>query len=199
MCSIEKIPAMAKKTESTFINMFLSLLIFTGVASFALAGVYNITKEPIAKVEKLKKENAIKEVIPEFDTIVTRDIAVPGQERPVSISEGYMGGVLAGAAVQTFSLKGYSGLIELMVGFDSASCITKIEVLQQKETPGLGTKMETPEFREQFYGKNPSEFRIKVKKDGGDVDAITAATISSRAFCDAVQRACDVYNKEGGK
>jgi electron transport complex protein RnfG len=72
-------------------------------------------------------------------------------------------------------------------------------VLQQKETPGLGTKIETPEFREQFYGKNLSEFQLNVKKDGGDVDAITAATISSRAFCDAVQRAYDTYQKEGGK
>ncbi len=190
---------MAKKTESTFINMFLSLFIFTGVASFALAGVYNITKEPIAKVEKLKKENAIKEVIPEFDTIVTREVALPDQVRPIAISEGYKDGIPAGAAVQTFSMKGYSGLIELMVGFDTAFCITRIEVLQQKETPGLGTKMETPEFKEQFFGKNPAEFRLKVKKDGGDVDAITAATISSRAFCDAVQRAYDTYKKEGGK
>lgn len=190
---------MAKKTESTFINMFLSLLIFTGIASFALAGVYNITKEPIAKVEKLKKENAIKEVIPEFDTIITRDITIPDQARPVGITQGYKDGTPAGIAVQSYSLKGYSGLIELMVGFDTASCITKIEVLQQKETPGLGTKMGNPEFKEQFYGKDPSEFRLKVKKDGGDVDAITAATISSRAFCDAVQRAYDVYNKEGGK
>jgi electron transport complex protein RnfG len=190
---------MAKKTESTFLNMFLSLFIFTGVASFALAGVYNITKEPIAKVEKLKKENAIKEVIPDFDTVITSDITIPDQARPVSISEGFKDSVPAGVAIQSFSLKGYSGLIELMVGFDTASCITRIAVLQQKETPGLGTKMDAPKFKEQFYGKDPSEFRLKVKKDGGDVDAITAATISSRAFCEAVQQAYDAYKKEGGK
>lgn len=190
---------MAKKTESTFINMFLSLLIFTGVASFALAGVYNITKEPIAKVEKLKKEYAIKQVIADFDTIFAHEATMPDQARPIGISEGYKDNIPVGVAVQTYSLKGYSGLIELMVGFDTTACITKIEVLQQKETPGLGTKMETPEFKGQFYGKDPSVFRLKVKKDGGDVDAITAATISSRAFCDAVQRAYDTYKKEGGK
>jgi electron transport complex protein RnfG len=190
---------MAKKTESTFINMFLSLLIFTGVASFALAGVYNVTKEPIAKVEKLKKEYAIKQVIPDFDTVFTREVTIPDQARPIGITEGLKDDIPVGAAVQTYSMKGYSGLVELMVGFDTNACITKIEVLQQKETPGLGTKIETPEFREQFYGKNLSEFQLKVKKDGGDVDAITAATISSRAFCDAVQRAYDTYQKEGGK
>jgi len=190
---------MAKKTESTFINMFLSLFIFTLVASFALAGVYNITKEPIAKVERLKRENAIKEVISDFDTIVTQEVAIPDQVRTLNITRGYKENVPVGTAVQTYSLKGYAGLVELMVGFDTSARITKIEVLQQKETPGLGTKMATPGFREQFYGKDPSEFKLKVKKDGGDVDAITAATISSRAFCDAVQRAYDTYKKEGGK
>ncbi len=190
---------MAKKTESSFINMFLSLLVFTAIGSFALAGVYNLTLEPIAKVEKLKKENAIKQVIQEFDTITTTSISVPDQIRPLGITRGYKGDSLIGVAVQTYSMKGYSGLVELMVGFDTSDCITKIEVLQQKETPGLGTKMETPEFKEQFSGKDPSEFILKVKKDGGDVDAITAATISSRAFCDAVQRAYDTYKNEGGK
>ncbi|MBP6977758.1 MAG: RnfABCDGE type electron transport complex subunit G [Bacteroidales bacterium] len=190
---------MAKKTESSFINMFLSLLIFTAIGSFALAGVYNLTKEPIAKVEKLKKESAIKQVIQDFDTLVTETVSIPDQPRPLGLTRGYRNDSIVGSAIQTYSLKGYSGLIELMVGFDTSDCITKIEVLQQKETPGLGTKMETPEFKEQFYGKDPSEFKLKVKKDGGDVDAITAATISSRAFCDAVQRAYDTYKNEGGK
>ncbi|HNS17222.1 MAG TPA: RnfABCDGE type electron transport complex subunit G [Bacteroidales bacterium] len=189
---------MAKKTESTFINMFLNLLIFTAVGSFALAGVYNITLEPIARVEKLKMEYAIRQVIQDFDTVVTDTLILPDQARPIGMITGYKKDSLVGVAIQTYSKKGYSGLIELMVGFDTNDFITKIEVLQQKETPGLGTKMETPEFKEQFYGKNPAEFKLKVKKDGGDVDAITAATISSRAFCDAVQRAYDTYKNEGG-
>ncbi len=71
------------------------------------------------------------------------------------------------------------------------------EDLDHKETPGLGTKMTEPEFKEQFTGKNPAEFTLKVKKDGGPVDAITAATISSRAFCDAVQRAYNTLQKGG--
>jgi electron transport complex protein RnfG len=69
-----------------------------------------------------------------------------------------------------------------------------ISVLQHKETPGLGTKMTEEKFLVQFRGKNPGSFPLKVKKDGGQVDAITAATISSRAFCDALQRAYDALN-----
>ena len=74
-----------------------------------------------------------------------------------------------------------------------------ITVLEHKETPGLGTKMTEPLFKNQFIQKNPSEFILKVKKDGGPVDAITAATISSRAFCDAVQRAYNTLQKGGSK
>ena len=97
-------------------------------------------------------------------------------------------------------MKGFSGKIELMVGFLDDGTIENTAVLMHKETPGLGDKMDQKksDFSLQFIGKNPVDFKLKVKKDGGDVDAITAATISSRAFCDAVQRAYDVFEKEGG-
>jgi electron transport complex protein RnfG len=82
-----------------------------------------------------------------------------------------------------------------MAGFKPDGTIIGISVLNHKETPGLGTKITEPEFKEQFTGKNPGEFILKVKKDGGQVDAITAATISSRAFCDAIQRAYNTIQK----
>jgi len=84
-----------------------------------------------------------------------------------------------------------------MAGFMPDGTIAGISVLDHKETPGLGTKMTEPGFKGQFTGKNPGEFMLKVKKDGGQVDAITAATISSRAFCDAVQRAYNTLQKGG--
>jgi Na+-translocating ferredoxin:NAD+ oxidoreductase subunit G len=87
----------------------------------------------------------------------------------------------------------------LMVGLLPDGSINNISVIQQNETPGLGTKMKEPKFKDQFNKKNPSEFKFKVKKDGGHVDAITAATISSRAFCDAVDRARRNYQMKGGK
>ena len=67
-------------------------------------------------------------------------------------------------------------------------------MLEHKETPGLGSKI-ADNFKEQFDGKNPAAFSLKVRKDGGDVDAITAATISSRAVCDALSRAFQAYEE----
>jgi electron transport complex protein RnfG len=108
-------------------------------------------------------------------------------------------GGIVGYAVSTYSKKGFSGNISLMAGFKTDGTIINITVLAQKETPGLGTKMTEPAFKNQFNDKNPSDFGLKVKKDGGQVDAITAATISSRAFCDAMDRAYNTLQKGGQK
>jgi electron transport complex protein RnfG len=80
-----------------------------------------------------------------------------------------------------------------MVGLDSSGAILNIQVLQHAETPGLGSKMTLPAFVKQFLGKNPQDKPLKVKKDGGDVDAISGATITSRAYSEAVQLASDTY------
>jgi electron transport complex protein RnfG len=86
-----------------------------------------------------------------------------------------------------------------MVGILADGTLKNISVLQHAETPGLGSKMSEPAFKDQFNDKRADSFNFKVKKDGGDVDAITAATISSRAFCDAVNRALSTFenNKRG--
>ncbi len=188
---------MAKK-ESTFLNMFVTLLVVTAVSSLALAGVYNITLEPIARVKKEKREKAIKEVLPDFDSLAMKDVIPEEAEKPLNLNYARQGEELIGVAIQSYTFKGYSGLIEVMVGFLPDGTINKVAVLTQKETPGLGTKITSDAFKEQFYGKNPASFKVKIKKDGGDVDAITAATISSRAFCDAVNRAYQTFEKEGG-
>jgi len=88
-----------------------------------------------------------------------------------------------------------------MVGFAPDGTILRVAVLEHKETPGLGDKIDKSrsDFSVQFEGKNPESFKLSVKKDKGDVDAITASTISSRAFCDAVSRAYSAYIKEGRK
>jgi electron transport complex protein RnfG len=82
-----------------------------------------------------------------------------------------------------------------MVGFKPDGTIQNIEVLEQKETPGLGTKMKDEKFLSQFRDKNPSNFNLKVSKDGGEVDALTGATITSRAFGEAVQMAYNEFMK----
>lgn len=192
---------MAAKTQSTFINMVVVLTVVTAFAGFALGSVYNLTKEPIAIAKQKKLNNAIKAVLPEFDTIKMIKEPVEGTTDSLQFYVASKDGQIIGTAVETFTMKGFAGLVKLMVGFLPDGSIHNISVLEHKETPGLGTKMSTPKFKDQFIGIQPASFKLKVKKDKGDVDAITAATISSRAFCDAVQRAYDTYeqNKGGNK
>lgn len=91
--------------------------------------------------------------------------------------------------------KGYSGKIEVVVGVLPDNSIRAIKVLKQNETPGLGSKVNTPEFLNQFSGKTLDSYNFKVKKDGGDVDAITAATVTSRAASEAIELALKAVKK----
>ena len=106
-------------------------------------------------------------------------------------------GKVVGYAVETFSKNGFNGHIRLIVGFKTDGSIHNISVLSQNETPGLGAKISEKgsKFVAQFSGKNPDSFKLFVKKDGGDVDAITASTITSRAFTEAVNLAYKIFNE----
>ncbi len=196
---------MASKKESSFINMVLTLFIVTAVAALTLGGVYTVTKEPIALAKQKKLKEAVKAVLPDFDNEPSDN----PEKRLIDndtlyFYHGMKNGEWVGTAVETFSDKGFGGRIRILVGFDPEGNIHDITVLEHQETPGLGDKMEKKKSYDkktglswisQFIGTNPSEFKLLVKKDGGDVDAITAATITSRAFCDAVQRAYDGFTQ----
>lgn len=189
------------KTESTFKNMVLSLTLISLTAAVCLGFVYEYTKEPIALSNLNKKLDAIKQVVPEFNNNPNDErYKLPtGDGDSLEIYPAKKDDVIVGYAVNTYTNNGFSGYIGLMAGFKPDGSIINITVLEQKETPGLGTKMAEPKFREQFNTKNPEQFLLKVKKDGGQVDAITAATISSRAFCDAIQRGYNTLQKGGTK
>jgi Na+-translocating ferredoxin:NAD+ oxidoreductase subunit G len=189
------------KTESTFKNMLLSLTLISLGASAALGYVYKFTKDPIEAAKLNKKLDAIKMVVPEFNNNPNSDMYLlpTGEGDSLEIYPAKKDNEIVGYAVKTYSKKAFSGQIGLMAGFKPDGTIVSITVLEQKETPGLGTKMTEPGFKDQFNGKNPSDYTVKVKKDGGKVDAITAATISSRAFCDAVNRAYNTLKKGGLK
>jgi len=189
------------KTESTFRNMVLSLTLISMGASACLGFVYELTKGPIELSILNKKLDAIKQVVPEFTNNPNDEMfRLPtGEGDSLDIYPAKRDGEIIGYAISTYTKKGFSGNISLMAGFNPDGTIINITILEQKETPGLGTKMAEPAFKEQFNGKNPAEFSLKVSKDGGPVDAITAATISSRAFCDAVQRAYNTLQKGGQK
>jgi electron transport complex protein RnfG len=183
---------MAKK-ESTFLNMTLTLFIVTAVAAVALGFVYNFTKDPIeqAKAEKLKV--AINMVVPgaEKGEIIETSVPSPDGGDDLSLYKVVVDGEWIGTAVKSYTNKGFGGYMSVMVGFDTNGIIIDNNVLEHKETPGLGDKSDKAKssWNEQFKGKDPASYKLSVKKDGGDVDAITAATISSRAYCDAIQRA----------
>ncbi|MDZ7777953.1 MAG: RnfABCDGE type electron transport complex subunit G [Bacteroidales bacterium] len=179
--------------------MILTLLLVASIAGLALGGVYVFTKEPIAKAKRAKLNNALSQVLPEFDTTKTHQVTPADGQEPLTFYVAYKGDERVGTAVETYTNKGYSGKIEIMVGFSSDMTILNTAVLKHAETPGLGDKMTKAksDWSNQFKGKNPENFQLSVTKDGGDVDAITAATISSRAFCDAVERAYKTYKKGG--
>lgn len=180
---------MAKK-PSTLINMVVALLVITAVSGGLLGLVYGMTKDTIAEVDQKKNAAAIAEVLGTDENSRLETVTI--DDLTYNLAYDAQGNLL-GAAVKTFSNAGFSGRIELMVGLLADGTINKVSVLQQSETPGLGANMVNPKFKDQFDGKNPASFKLSVTKDGGDVDAITAATISSRAFSEAVQLACDGF------
>lgn len=187
--------------ESSFKNMVLSLTFISLGAAACLGFVYELTKKPIELSNLNKKLDAIKQVVPEFNNNPNAEMyRLPtGEGDSLDVYPAKMNDEIVGYAVSTYTGKGFSGRVELMAGFRPDGTIINISILLQKETPGLGTKMAEPEFKDQFMGKNPGDFELKVRKDGGPVDAITAATISSRAFCDALQRAYNTLQKGGQK
>ena len=182
------------KKESTFLNMTIALFVITIIAGASLGFINDITLEPKAKAKLERKVKAIKLVLEEFNNNPVEEVLMLKSKKAkdsIEIYSGMMDNNPIGTAVIGASEKGYSGLVKLMVGFNPDESIKNIVVLEQKETPGLGTKMKDEKFMRQFRGKNPSGFNLKPAKDGGDVDALTGATISTRAFCEATQMAYD--------
>ena len=212
------------KTESTLINMVLALLIITAIAGGSLGMVYKVTKEPIEQAKMAKQQKAIQEVVPGFDNDPAAEMYVlkSKQGYDLKVFPCKKGDELLGVAISTKTDKGFSGEFKVMVGLKPDGTIINYSVLEHKETPGLGSKMQEwfrpgeakAEAKEEessklfewvfgkksagggnnsVLGKNPKSTKMTVSKDGGDIDAITAATISSRAFLDAIMTAYDTY------
>lgn len=182
-------------------RMIASLGTVTIVAAGLLGGVYSLTRDPIAEAERNKRTEAIQAVLPEFDNDVVADavtLTLEGDDRPVTIYPAKRGGIPAGAAIQTYSPDGFSGEITIMVGIGADGHVTGYEVLSHAETPGLGAKM-GDWFRDSrghrsVIGLDPQNASFRVVKDpGGEIDGITAATITSRAFLGAIRRASAAY------
>ncbi len=170
--------------------MILSLFGITLVASAGVAGVHEMTKEPIAEAQRVAVEMSLMAVLPEFDSSEKESLTV--DDLPIEVYTATKDGEVVGYAVQSCTKLGYSGLITLMVGVDTEGSLLGVSVLGHNETPGLGAKMvdEGNSLVTGVMGKNLTDIdRLRVRKDGGDVDALTGATITSRAYIDAIKRA----------
>ena len=179
---------MVQKKDSVK-TMVVVLTVTCMVAGICLSFTYNQTKDAIAQAELDAQLRSVRTVLPPFDgepEVITR--VINGKEKTLYI--GRKNGVIVGVAISSTSL-GYGGTLKILVGIRPDGTITGIELLQHKETPGLGAKASSSDFLTQFKGKflTQSTDEIKVKKDGGDIDSITAATITSRAVAKAATTA----------
>ena len=177
-----------KKLESSFMNMVIVLTVITVVAAACLGAMNNATAEPIAASKKAKQEAAIKAVLPEFASVEEDNV------NDQKIFRAYnANGEIVGIAIETAEL-GFGGDITTMVGFDTNGVLFEYSLLQHAETPGLGSKLfDWFKVKSDIRGAGADKMPLRVSKDGGEYDAITAATISSRAFLNSINKAYETY------
>lgn len=185
--------------KSSLKNMVLVLFCISLIASLCLGLVNMITEGPIAAAKEKAKQEALMQVLPEFDE-VKADSTYTVDKLEIPTYKAMKGDKVVGYAIESATKNGFSGEVKLMVGFDTKGTILNVNVLKQAETPGLGAKMveEGNPLLTSIKGKKAAKTNLAVKKDGGDIDALTAATISSRAYAEAVSRAYAVFKVAAG-
>ncbi len=177
-------------------RLIVALTITCLVSALALAAIHGLTEVPIQEQKRLAKMRAIQEVLPPFDNdpvestrqILLEDNEV-GAQKELTVYLGIKEGEITGLAFPVFG-EGYGGLIHVMVGINLQGKLSGVKVLEHLETPGLGAKIEEASFTDQFKGKSLDNSllvngNLAVKKDGGDLDALTGATISPRGVASA--------------
>ncbi len=178
------------------LSLILALTLVSGLAGGLLALTDRVTREPIAQSRRAEMLDAIRRVLPPYDndpSVSTCAVTDAGQAWTFYVAR--QDGRFAGAAFEAASDQGYSGRIRILVGVRADDTLNGLEILEQAETPGLGARIGEPDFLRQFAGRPVADTRWAVKKDGGDVDAITGATISPRAVVDALKRGLEVYRR----
>ena len=174
--------------QSTLKNMALCLTLVCLICSAVLGVAYAVTLEPVKAAQVAKTNKAIAQVLPEFadDNVAEQSVTVEGVEYTYyHPSSGY-------AVISV--VNGFGGALSVMVGITEDGKVYNTSVISHSETPGLGAKCQSDEgFLGQFRGFDPASARLAVTKDGGDIDAITASTITSRAYTLAVANAVKVF------
>ena len=178
--------------KSSLKNMIVVMLGITLVCSAAVGGVYSLTFATIEKAKAAKLTSAFGEVLPAFEELTCESIELNGEM--MNLNTATSAGQIVGYAVES-SANGFGGAIKMVVGFDANGAITGLKVLEHSETPGLGSLIVNVgnALESSLLGRRPADMTLKVSKDGGDVDALTAATITSRAYVAAVERAFNTY------
>lgn len=180
------------------LQLVLSLTIISAVCAAVLAVVNSITKERIANLATLKANNAAKAVLPKG--VVALDTRKDPADKAIEVFVAYSDAArktVCGYAVPGSDPNGYGGTIRLMVGLTPDRKVITYQALYASETPGLGAKLTDKDFVKQFPGKGAAA--LAVKKDGGEIEAITGATITSRAVCNAIIDACRRVDRVEGK
>lgn len=189
-----------KKLESTITNMVVVLVGVALITGGILAYVNHVTEEPIKQQAQKTLADGIKAVMGGVELTVAKDDTVKqnivGKEMTFVIHETVgLDNRPLGAAVESTS-GGFGGDLKVLVGFDTEGKILGYTILQHSETPGLGAKADKwfqKDGKGNIIGRHPATDNLTVSKDGGTVDAITASTITSRAFLLAVNQAYQAY------
>lgn len=183
-------------------RLVLALTLITVGAGLLLSLVESLTRAPIAEQRRLETLRALQTVLPAFDNSPDADTVElafgtdkKGRELKRTFFRGRQGAEISGVAFSVVAPDGYSGNINMMVGVDTGGTVVGLEILTHAETPGLGDKITRDEFKGQFKGKALEGSDWRVKKDGGDFDQITGATISPRAVVKAVHQGLQFYRE----
>lgn len=181
-------------------SMMLSLGVISVVAGALLGAVKVLTYPRVEEAARMVRVRAVESVVPAFDNDPVSEsfrVAV-GSGDSLLVYPARHADALVGMAVESLSHQGFSGDISVMVGFDAEGVVTGYSVISHGETPGLGARMDEwfrlPDGHRSIIGLRPSS-SLAVTKDGGEIDGITAATITSRAFLDAVRLAHEAFVK----
>ena len=183
---------------SSQVSVILKAMIAVAFVAGACVGItYHITKKPIQEAQDKMIAESIKEVIPsKFDNNpFAEKITLKQNKERFTLYPARLEGYVTAIAMKSFSNKGYGGRLDVLVSFLLDGTIGNFKVIHHQETPGLGSKVNDESFKKGIIGKNPTSENFKVKQDGGEIDAITGATITSRALIEAIQKAYRGYQK----
>ena len=192
---------MAGKQKNEFVQLGGILCAITLVVALALGAVNAVTAGPIAEQNAQKIKDSLENVMPgaESEQIDVPEVTTETKNATsVTILSAYKmtkDGADAGYCVEV-GPTGFGGAVDTMVGIDSDGKVTGISVISaSSETPGLGARSTEPEFQAQFAGQVGTE--VAVAKDGGSIDALTGATITSRAVSEGVVAAAQFAAEQG--